>query len=373
MNRWIILALCAALCCAVGTDGATAQAARPVLDESILQFNLYNPSSDDGYQVRLSGTAWNAGNAQDAIQMDVLRGRTNVVSLRCGFDYDSDWHTGEFECESDREHLLNATGELTVNLSYVDDRAETTTLIRTLHVNVRAYRFWTGNDDRGRPRLINRYQIDGDHLLGTAFASIDGEYDIRFFTWQSGDPDGDEVLRCRVGDLRIETDFRLGGRSFNPIEVQEWPSSDVETRTILYQRYQYNIYNLQAGMRPADSVPTVTYLGDHPGTWTCDVRSAGRNRRTFVFEVNASGMIAAHPEESTPGFPGLPGHIHMVDVRIPETSPDIIVAPAAFRTVWQYGTPRAATAAWADMVSSLPPARGTSAPSGGGGGSRRRR
>ncbi len=374
MNRLNMLALCIALPWMLAIPEASAQTSRPVLDESTLLFRLYNPSSDDGYQVRLSGTAWNAGNAQDAIQVEVLRGRTTVVSLRCGFDYSSDWRTGEFSCESDREHLLNATGEMTVNLSYVDDRAETTTLIRTLRVNVRAYRYWTGNDDRGRPRLVNRYQIAGDDLLGTAFVSVDGENYLHFHSWLNDRADGTaQVLRCRIGDLRLDRDFRLGGRSSDPIEVQEWLSPDTETRTISYRRYQYNVYELIAGMRPADSVPTVVYLGDHPGTWTCDVRAAGSNRRTFVFDVDAAGAIAPHPEELSDGFPGLPGHVHMVDVRIPTTSPDVIVDPAAFRSTWQYGTPRVATAAWAEMVASLPPARGSSAPTGGGGGRRGRR
>jgi hypothetical protein len=121
------------------------------------------------------------------------------------------------------------------------------------------------------------------------------------------------------------------------------------------------------------------FLGDHPGLWSCDMRSEGVVLRTFRFQVDAQGQIVAHAAETAPGMPRMIDGLHMVDVRFPATNPrDAFFDPAAIRAGYQYGIPWSSPAAVAEMLGALPAAAGSSAPTGragggGGGGARRRR
>lgn len=369
-----------------------AQPAAHYLDETMLNVRLWNADPEGGYQVLVDAIVYGVGSSQDAIRVDVKQGSNTLVSTRCGFD-GRDGDAGRLICRTDEARRLRATGNLTIDLVYLDDVAETSAVMRTLRVNVRGYPYWVRNDDRGRPIMGTMHQIDGADLQGTAFAYMmqpslqqteaNEHQQIQFFTAFSGSPSGySAVLRCRVGDQRIE-DREISVSSFNDFGVDERldPTSDI--RRVGWHRTRYEIRDLWWGTRiPMPSsgsgydTANVVFLGDHPGRWSCDVRSDGAVLRTFRFEVDAQGRIAAHPVESGPGAPRMLNGLHLVDVRIPSPSPrDASFDPAPIRAGWHYGTPWSVPASVAEMLGALPAASGSSAPTAarGGRGGRARR
>lgn len=376
-----------------GVSPVEAQGTRRYLDETELNVRLWNRDPEGGYQVLVDAIVYGVGSSQDAIRVDVRQGRGTLVSTRCGFDA-IDGDAGQLICRTDEAHRLSATGEVLIDLVYVDDVAETSTVMRSLRVNVRAYPYWVRNDERDRPIMGAMHQIDGSDLLGTAFAYMtnpglrqteaNDPQSLQLFTAFSGTYEGyDAVLRCRVGEERIP-DRDISVYNYDDFGVDERVSSTADTRHVGWYRTRYEMRDLWWGTRI--SIPpsgtgydttNVVFLGDHPGLWSCDVRSNGAVLRTFRFQVGADGLVAAHGVESGPGAPGMLGGLHLVDVRLPSPSArDTAIDPAAIRAGWQYGTPWSVPAAVAEMLAALPAASGSSLPTaagrGGGRGGRRR-
>ncbi len=401
-NRWtnpcLVLAALTALAAAwlgpAGGSRAHAQSApsapRRAIDETELYVRLFNPDPEGGYEVMVDAIVYGVTSGEDAIRVDVEQGTRTLVSTRCRFD-ERDGDAGRLSCRTDEGHRLTATGAVTVELVYLDDVAETSTTLRTLHLNVRSYPYWVRDDDRGRHVMGAMYQLDGSDLLGTAFAWMEHPYLVQsdtnasqrvsFYTGFSGTYAGlDGVLRCRVGDVRVP-DLEISTRDYADFGADERLSPTSDIRHVGWYRSRFQIEHLWWGRRlpmPASGSgydPTnLVFLGEHPGTWSCDVRSNGAVVRTFRFEVDADGRIVAHAIEAAQGAPAMIGGLHLVDVRIPSPSPrDVAVDPAAIRAGWQYGTPWLVPASVAEMLGALPPVQGSSAPTARGRGASGRR
>lgn len=359
---------------------AHAQPAAHYLDESEVYLRLFNPDAEGGYLVLLDAIVYGVGSRQDAIRVDVRQGRSTLVSTRCNF-VELDGDAGRLECRSDEGHRLRATGEVFVDMVYLDDVAESSAVMRTFRLNVRGYPYWVRDDDRGHHVMGTMYQLDGSDLLGTAFAwmehpslhqsATDETQRVYLFSAFSGTYDGySAVLRCRVGDERIP-DRTLSVRDYHDFGVDERLSPTSDTRHVGWYRTRFEVSDLWWGPRlpmPASGSgydPTnLVFLGDHPGAWSCDVRSDGAVLRTFRFVVDADGRIAAHAIEAAPGAPRMLNGLHLVDVRLPSPSThDVAIDPAAIRAGWQHGTPWLVPAAVAEMLGALPAASGSSAPS----------
>lgn len=394
--RWTTIALsmiaASLLAPAAPAHAQTTAPTRRALDETELNVRLFNPDPEGGYEVMVDAIVYGVTSSQDAIRVDVRQGRTTLVSTRCAFD-ERDGDAGRLSCRTDESHRLRATGAVTVDLVYLDDVAETSAVLRTLQLNVRGYPYWVRDDDRGRHVMGTMYQLDGSDLLGTAFAWMEHpslvqsdtneSQRVSFYTAFSGTYDGlDAVLRCRVGEVRIP-DLEVSTRDYADFGADERLSPTSDIRHVGWYRTRFQIQNLWWGPRlpmPASGSgydPTnLVFLGEHPGAWSCDVRANGAVVRTFRFEVDVNGRIAAHAIESAAGAPAMIGGLHLIDVRIPSPSPrDVAVDPAAIRAGWQYGTPWLVPTAVAEMLGALPPAQGSSAPTGAGarGGARARR
>lgn len=387
-NGWFLVG---GLLATLLASSAEAQTPRRFLDETELNVRLWNRDPEGGYQVLVDAIVYGVGSNQDAIRLDVKRGSTMLVSTRCNFDA-IDGDAGRIVCRTDEEHRLDTTGAITVDMVYLDDVAETSSVIRTLRLNVRAYPYWVRNDDRGRPIMGAMHQIDGSDLVGTAFAwmehpslrqtQTDESQTVSLYTAFAGSYDGyNPVLRCRVGDVRIP-DRNVSVNNYADFGVDERVDSTSDTRHVGWYRTRYSMNDLWWGTRiplPPSGTgydPTnIVFLGEHPGLWSCDVRADGAVLRTFRFDVNAEGRIEAHAIEAAPGAPGMLNGLHIVDVRIPSPSPrDAFFDPAPIRAGWHYGTPWGIPAAVAEMLGALPAASGSSAPTAGrGGGGRRRR
>ncbi|MEI8257574.1 MAG: hypothetical protein WCJ30_18015, partial [Deltaproteobacteria bacterium] len=107
-----------------------------------------------------------------------------------------------------------------------------------------------------------------------------------------------------------------------------------------------------------------TFLGEHPGLWSCDLRVDGNTLRTFRFTVTPDGMVVPHAEQQGPTGMRLLNGVSMVDVRLPNPDTfDAVVNPAAIRAGSQYGRRWANPDAVREMLGALPPAVGSSDPS----------
>ena len=376
--------------------GGAAQAQPPaaprqrMFDETELYVRLWtqNPESG-GYVFRLNGVVYNVGSQQDAIRVD-LKQRGRVFStVRCPF-VEMDGDAGRIECESPGG--LTATGDVAVDLVYVDDQTESTEVIRSMNLRVNAYPYWVRTDGR-RQIMGTQYQIDGSDLLGSVFAymehpslvqtATDQPQQMSFYAGFSGFFDGGEVnpvLRCTAGGQRIP-DREVSWSARQEYDTSEWTSPTGEIRRIGWYRARISVQSLWWGTRlpmPESGSgydPTnLVFLGEHPGEWSCDLRQAGRVYRTFRFTVDARGRVVTHAEHQGPsGMRVIPG-LTLIDVRFPSPPPiDQAFDPAAIRRGSQYGRPWSAADAVRDMLAGLPAANGSSAPSGGGGGGRRGR
>lgn len=359
-----------------------AQTTTRTFDETELDVHLWNRDPEHGYTVRVNGYFYGVGSSQDAIRVDVRHGRTSLVSTRCSFDA-LDGDCGRLSCETDPEHTLTQTGDITVDLVFIDDVAETSTVIRTLNLNVRGYPYWVRNDG-SRSIMGTMYQVDGSDLLGTAFTwmehpslrqtQTDESQRVFFYTAYSGSyAEHPAVLRCRVGDVRIP-DRDLSARNYADYGVDERLSSTSDTRHVGWYRTRYEPRDLWWGTRiPLPPTGTgydptsIVFLGEHPGDWSCDVRSEGNVLRTFRFTVDASGYIVAHGTEGSAGMPAMLPGLHIADVRLPASGGiDDAIDPAAIRAGFQYGTPWLPASAVTEMLAALPAARGSSAPTAAG-------
>ncbi len=373
---------------------AGAQARPRMLDESELYLRLWTPSPEGGYVVRLDATVYGITSDQDAIRLDVKQGTRTIATTRCRYSA-RDGDAGQLRnCETDSGAPLTATGDLRIDVVYLDDVAETSEVLRTLNVTVNAYPYWVRNDG-SRQIMGARYQIDGSDQLGTAFVYQENAsltqteahepQAIYFYTTFSGSfsGGGSPVFRCTVNGERIP-DRRTSWSSFAEYDVEERVSPTADTRRVGWYRARIHVQDLWWGTRiplPASgsgyNTAETQFLGDHPGLWSCDFRRDGQVLRTFRFTADAQGRIAPHAEETSASPLRLLSSVHLVDVRIPNPSPiDAAVDPAAIRRASQYGRAWSAPDAVREMLAALPPASGSVAPTrvgGGGGGGRGRR
>lgn len=358
------------------------------IDEATLHVRLFNPDAEGGYVVRVGADVHGLAGAHDMLRVDVKQGGRTLASSTCSPNEIGPTRA-RFECSTESAPRLTATGRVTIDLVYLDDARESARVLRTVDADVRGYPFWV-RDEGSRHVVGTMYQLDGSTLLGTAFATMEHPelsqttaeetQRVRLYTAFAGTYEGfDSTLRCRVGDERIP-DIEVSTLAFGEIEVDEWTSPSAERRRIGWYRARLEMNGLWWGRHiPGASAGfsgEPVFLGDHPGLWSCDMRSEGAVLRTFRFRVDADGRIAPHAAEADPALPRLLPGEHLVDVRIPGASPrDAYLEPASIRAGYLYGVPWPSVPAIAEMLAALPPARGSSAPSaraGGGGASSRR-
>lgn len=380
-NGWwlgVVMVVSLASSVAVGQSGPR------MVDESELFVRLWSSSPETGYVVRVDATVYGVGSNQDAVRVDVIqRGRT-IATRRCSLSLRGS--VGRLECEVGGDAPLTASGDLTVDLVYVDDVAESTETIRTLQLRVNAYPYWVSGD--GSRQIMGRsWQIDGSDQLGTAFVYMQNSslaqteanqpQHISFYTSFSGaySSGSAPVLRCTVNGATRIPDLNASWSPISDYEVQERTSQTADIRTIRWYRARIETYEIFWGRRIPSAVAGLDttglqFLGDNPGQWSCDFRQSGRVLRTFRFVVDADGRIAPHTEEAGPGAMRLIPGLHLVDVRLPHPNPiDAVVDPAAIRRASQYGRPWSNPDGVREMLGALPPASGSVAPSRAAGGS----
>ncbi len=347
-----------------------------VLDETETYLRLWTPQPSGGYEVRLNTIVYGVTGRADATRMDIKQGGRVLLSQRCAFG-DRDGTAARLACETPDSNLLSATGELTIELHYIDDENDRTELLRTFVVQARRYPDWIRGDGRRITEWGGRYQLLMHDAIGTAWVwhenpgsrqteALEPQH-LRFFTAFAGNADRTRgsvySLRCTVNGTRIP-DVALERGAINDLtEVSERPNMQ-DTRTVRWYRTNFTAQTLWWGRRvniPANgtgyNTANHTFLGEHQGAWSCDVRMDGQVLRTFIFSVGADGKVAQHAEQTGAQSYRQLGGLSLIDARIPNPSPgDEYIDPAAIRASFQFGQPRRQAAGSAAALTSLPAA-----------------
>ena len=300
------------------------------------------------YRVRAHGlVVANSGqiSRNDRLEIDWAAGGKTLTTVECEWAGSGD--QAFFNCEgSDRR---DAYGDVTVTLRYTVD-AEDKTLTLSTH-QLKVGRFWNWYDRNGKIRYYARYQVMPLDLLtsGIIWHEDHGNGDLRvnLYGWYSADggpiPEATS-LRCTVDGQRLPDLVASTGNSLT-LEVADWRDANIQQRVPQLRRYEIWVQGLHWGTKEqlttgyaqnyADGQLQV--MGDHPGSWVCDLRAKGKALRTFQWTVGADGLVARHAEQDA-GL-ALPGTERMIEVLVPETAADPYIDPAMSRAGGFFGQP----------------------------------
>ncbi|MAT26899.1 MAG: hypothetical protein CMN29_18435 [Sandaracinus sp.] len=274
------------------------------------------------------------------------QGRRTLATVLCdarlrqrhtGYDYE-EGVPGLMEgrgCEDDDE-TTQATGEITIEVYFIDGNDDSETLVRTHTIEVRKF---------ARVRRASQYYIvhNGEILSAvihefrrsernaTNARNMRNDY-VGLFLWMAEQdsngvrPDGPDLgndlrVRCSVDGERIPTTFdpRVNHVRDRRVDVMaSWGEGRQDER----DRYAFEQFHivLPITMGEDSQLPGAARLEEHPGQWECELRQQRETIRTIRFTV-ADGHIQPHPEEAAEGGVQLPERLHLVDMRLPRESP----------------------------------------------------
>jgi hypothetical protein len=355
------------------------------LNESVTTLDSSQPAQVT-YKPELRLRFYGDVHSGDAVRVVLKQGNTELGAIRCPLTYrradaddgvaqsvdieisDGCWHRNSPD--------LSVHGPVDIELHYLDDQRETSTLLRTLHVEIA--RTW--RVDRvigGAPIHSPRFFVLGDDLLGLAWVWLRTPPSTQnygmpsFYFWAHTDRSDypEASFRCyRDGERVPELD--LSGRNIHE-SVADWTEQDDATRggTRASTHYRYRLMRVMTNWRwgtnragaaqDGDSRPSLTAT---PGSYVCKFRSEGVTVREFHFTV-ANNTITPHPAQTAAGGLTLrPGAV-FVETRLGDATPyDIAVVPDAIRRGTAFGHAWADPASVRDMLGALPAARGVSVP-----------
>lgn len=310
------------------------------LDEPESLFEVRN--SDGGFTVRASGRLSGYSSTSDQLHLEVeLRGKV-IEKVLCDVSAYSTQHGwAEFVCTGKK--ASKGAGPLTGRLTYWDDAAERTYLVRTFTGAAHEASF------EGVPKWVGTY----DDLLGAAYARHIAANlervnppEVMLHFWTSGEA-RNQRLRCTVEGKKLP-DFDLSPRTGAIVsdELELDQQSRGARQTVKWLRHRTVISNLIPGDREAlgktfdpAAYTQWVWLADHPGQWSCDVRANGAAGRRFAFTV-AEGKIARHPSQDRAG--ALPSwrNVSQLAVTLPADAPfDDRVRPDALKKSAGFGLP----------------------------------
>jgi len=291
--------------------------ATPVLDEGEAYVRLIAQGSD-GYEPHAYVPIRGATDADSAKLVWRLKGKV-IASINC--------HQGDCSYSGTP---LKATGEVTADLVFRDDRLEKASVLRTLKFAFRK----TGK---------NHWQVIADDVLGGAWVRHFGatykepnERYVRMYMWFTSNDYADNLsARCVVDGTPLEKDIAMGGNSL--IDIQ---ATDSKERTFHYRKVEVG-FDAYWGphSRYLDHDPFM--LVDHPGAWECRVRRDGRTVRELRFAVTPDGKIQSDEMQSGGNPIPMTEDTAFIDNRLGKdaSSLDERFDPAAYKKSLQYGLP----------------------------------
>ena len=237
---------------------------------------------------------------------------------------------------TDRGHRFDATGQLSVEVYFIDDETDQEHLAATHTLDVRLLR---QENHQGRPRpghyfvnqhaftavaFIDQLPVHHQHMFSAVRGnrgSGAGQNEVLLHVHRSQQSSpGTLALRCSVNGERIQIPAhqvqseQLSQHSSNATEVHRAGTSTEGDH--MHWRRDILRLPLTWGDQENSNLPK---LDDHPGQWDCQLRDDNRRTfREFSFTVS-DGVIQPHPEEAT----GLhfPNGVHLVTIKVPADGP----------------------------------------------------
>lgn len=254
----------------------------------------------------------------------------------------------------DRELFLDAHGELTVEVYYIDDDTEEEHLARTHKVDVRRLtQVRPGGQRRPDAFIVNQHVHQTTALIDQVnrfeqfmFSAVAGrsgssanENTVRMYVHRSsGQSVPSLTLRCSVNGerIRLANDRVAGEQIGNSNQASEIRRVGRTNRTEGdHVHFRWDGITLPITFGGQENTQNVS-LDDHPGRWECKLRDNSRTTyREFAFTV-ADGQIQPHPEEANDLH--FPRGVHLLEVTVPADAPnDARTDPASTRNGAFYG------------------------------------
>lgn len=326
------------------------------------------------YRVALKARVYGPVARGDALIVRWKHDGRELARVRCALDPSDGYGTTALSdaCWGRADADLDATGEIEVGLSVMDDSEDREVPLRAL--SVRVARFWQP-EDLNRGIYAARHQVVGDDLLGLSWlwmappgrAETRGE--LYFYFWAAlADGDSsfpDPSLRCRVNGAPVTLQDDPGhlheslGR-FEARDVRR-QGGRVESRAFGYHLMwvKPRITFTPTGAARADDPRFL--LDDHVGQWECRFRSEGEAVRTWRFEVQPGATILPHDVQRGDDPLRLrPGAV-FIETSFPARNPhEFTFQPAVLRRQVAYGHRWPNRDAVAGMLAALPDGHGAS-------------
>ncbi|MEZ4363714.1 MAG: hypothetical protein R3B48_26285 [Kofleriaceae bacterium] len=324
----------------------TSRSPKLFLDEPESFFEVFK--NDRGFTVRafgiLSGYA-----STDRLRLEVRRKGKTLDKIACEIGtYSNEGQWATFQCRGKQD--LKGAGPLEAALVYWDDQAERDYLVRTFTATVQETSF---NGDPG-------FASTPDDLLGVAYArnvpfnpDQNRGLDVEFHFWTTGEA-RNQRWRCSVDGEKLPD---LEASQFNPwvhtgapVEIELVQMSRGVRQSLKWYHHRVRLTTLVNGPKEpfakmnfttvAELPDRYTFLIDHPGQWSCDVRAEGAAGRRLAFTVTPEGKIARHPMQDAPGATPSWSNVSVVEVTFPDGAPfDERVRPDALRKSMGFGLP----------------------------------
>lgn len=382
MDRTKLAALWALMTLCLATPlGARAQAPARHVDDSSIAVSLFttiDANQSTGYRFRVDLRVYGEGlTAHDAVRIEWMQGGRSLATLRCLVSFDDTLPgVGLIRQDTCRwmDGVLTAVGDVQIALTYQDDSTDTTIPLRTLEARVGRFWDWSGMSG-SRPTHNVRYQLLGDDLLTAATVELrapsgqDTYGRVWLHFWAATRSEQwtyqDAQVRCSVDGQRLP---ELSGNirsSTAQLTVEDRQFVDgVHEETVAYNWMRFwAAPMLWHGQRGFGLDPNAIFLGEHPGQWACQIRSAGEVVRELRFVVGPDGNIVRHAEQLDPAGVWLPPQVFLADVRFPSPNRfDFSFQPQILRERGFWGHRWAQPAAFAEQFAAMPPAAGRSEP-----------
>ena len=357
-------------------SAATAAQDTPVFDDSYLVIDLDNQVENQSgtqpaevsYFPKLRMRFFGAADG-DAVIVRWKQGRRALAEIRCPLQARGDsFETAVSQrCWTRDSPELTASGEVQVELVFVDDSTDARTTVRTLEVNVGRYWHW---DRRVGNRDVHsvRYQVRADDLMGLStiwFQQPDSTQtygNVYIYFWASL-ADGnsnyrDASWRCSLNGTRVP-ELNVGSDVVESLARIEIDNDQMQGRERTTTHYNYRqmwikpqmIWDPTNGNNSGE--PWRYNVSAHPGRYECQLRDNGETVRTFAFTVTTEGRVAAHPLEGPTGLTFRPD-AHLIETGFPARNRselvfdrDAVRGGVAFGREWSGPAP---ARAWLDAL-----------------------
>lgn len=357
-----------------------ARAALPdgvIFDDTYVQYEAVNHGSisnnvpSDGWHLRARGRLLGAGVAPNsALVFVVKQGRRELGRKLCplrgehvgaGVRSPAPHNLHVVRVCQDTDQRFTATGEVTVEVRFLDDATESESVLRTHTIDVRRVSRENGSGDAQPGEYIVSHHGHVPAMLLEQYEGYSGssartgQNGLYLYAWTSPTdrPDG-LTLRCEVDGTYVAIpNDRVGRGSEADVTVSEIRRIRGQRRTerekLRFAQFRFEL-PLTFGDNPRQMALDV---GAHPGAWECKLRNRDRQTiRVIRFRVQDGGVVAPHPEQAA-GLV-LPEGWVLVDGDVPADNPlDARTDPAAARAGAFYGRPWA-TAEGRAMAGRLP-------------------